>query len=545
MPDAFDPYNEWLGIPPEEQPPNHYRLLGVDLFEGNAEKIAQAALARTETLRNYQLGSHSKSLQKILSEVARAKICLLDPEKKATYDTKIGQRIAPTEPPGPTTTDPNEIPHPQRPAEESAEPIRNLDAQPEAEQQTGALEEAGQDDPKFPDTLPDFDAESQTVQRTAGRKQKGAKPATGRVRDSAKRKGRTRARRGQAGREAEKPRSKKNSIRPAVKIGLAVGAGGLFVLIIVVLLIRGRDENNKTAKRARGRVTSIDMRENRKSRIEKDSPKLTDYDLSKLKFPDGTYRGFIGRHPWTHVYRIKDMIFEWPESFHDNGGRADEIANRGRVQGKGRFTAPNRMEVLWHFPNERPNSRKQIWTITPEAVFVEDWASFPPWGRTLMIIDTKAGSKITSVHGHEAGPQSRSGQELDGRAQIPADAVKWNGHFYKVIPLRGTHQAALNYCAENGGHLARIESKDEQEFIERLTSNSNDHYWVDGSDAAREGRWMFSDGTPMSYFNWYPGEPTGPQGVEDFLVVWNKNMWNDASAKSSYSFICEWEGDAP
>ena len=29
----FDPYDQWLGIPAQEQPPNHYRLLGVSLFE--------------------------------------------------------------------------------------------------------------------------------------------------------------------------------------------------------------------------------------------------------------------------------------------------------------------------------------------------------------------------------------------------------------------------------------------------------------------------------------------------------------------------------
>ena len=30
---GFDPYYRWLGIPPEEQPPDHYRLLGVKVFE--------------------------------------------------------------------------------------------------------------------------------------------------------------------------------------------------------------------------------------------------------------------------------------------------------------------------------------------------------------------------------------------------------------------------------------------------------------------------------------------------------------------------------
>ena len=26
--EAIDPYHKWLGIPPHEQPANHYRLLG-------------------------------------------------------------------------------------------------------------------------------------------------------------------------------------------------------------------------------------------------------------------------------------------------------------------------------------------------------------------------------------------------------------------------------------------------------------------------------------------------------------------------------------
>ena len=33
----FDPYHQWLGIAPSDQPPNHYRLLGLQLFEPNAD----------------------------------------------------------------------------------------------------------------------------------------------------------------------------------------------------------------------------------------------------------------------------------------------------------------------------------------------------------------------------------------------------------------------------------------------------------------------------------------------------------------------------
>jgi hypothetical protein len=42
----FDPYYKWLGIPPKDQPANHYRLLGVSLFEPDPEVIASAADSR-------------------------------------------------------------------------------------------------------------------------------------------------------------------------------------------------------------------------------------------------------------------------------------------------------------------------------------------------------------------------------------------------------------------------------------------------------------------------------------------------------------------
>ena len=37
MPAHFDPYHQWLSIPPKDQPPDHYRLLGLARFEANVE----------------------------------------------------------------------------------------------------------------------------------------------------------------------------------------------------------------------------------------------------------------------------------------------------------------------------------------------------------------------------------------------------------------------------------------------------------------------------------------------------------------------------
>ena len=43
MAEPFDALYQWLGIPPAEQPPHHYRLLGIQLYETSADVIFHAA----------------------------------------------------------------------------------------------------------------------------------------------------------------------------------------------------------------------------------------------------------------------------------------------------------------------------------------------------------------------------------------------------------------------------------------------------------------------------------------------------------------------
>jgi hypothetical protein len=94
MPRSFDPYHRWLGIRPEEQPPNHYRLLGLALFEDDSEAISDAAQRQMAHVRTYQLGPNSAVSQKILNELAAAKACLLNPQSKADYDTHLREEQA-------------------------------------------------------------------------------------------------------------------------------------------------------------------------------------------------------------------------------------------------------------------------------------------------------------------------------------------------------------------------------------------------------------------------------------------------------------------
>lgn len=95
MADSFDPYHKWLGIPPKDQPPNHYRLLAIELFESDPDVIESAADQRMAHVRTFQAGQNSALSQRILNELSAAKICLINTQKKSDYDRQLRRDAVP------------------------------------------------------------------------------------------------------------------------------------------------------------------------------------------------------------------------------------------------------------------------------------------------------------------------------------------------------------------------------------------------------------------------------------------------------------------
>lgn len=92
MADDFDPYYEWLGIPPEDRPPNHYRLLGIQLGESNPQVIANAAQRQAVFVGTYEPGPRGEHVPRLLHEIAAARACLLNPAAKSAYDGTLRLR---------------------------------------------------------------------------------------------------------------------------------------------------------------------------------------------------------------------------------------------------------------------------------------------------------------------------------------------------------------------------------------------------------------------------------------------------------------------
>jgi hypothetical protein len=94
MEETFDPYLKWLAISEPQRPPNHYALLGVRLFETDPEVISNAADRQMAHIRTFQMGKHSALSQRLLNELAAARVALLNSQKKRAYDTELRAKLA-------------------------------------------------------------------------------------------------------------------------------------------------------------------------------------------------------------------------------------------------------------------------------------------------------------------------------------------------------------------------------------------------------------------------------------------------------------------
>jgi hypothetical protein len=96
---GFDPYHKWLGISPAEQPPHYYRLLGITLFEQDDDVISAAADRQMSFIRQHANGPHARDSQRILNELATARLCLLSDARRAKYDIELRAKLEPPQAP--------------------------------------------------------------------------------------------------------------------------------------------------------------------------------------------------------------------------------------------------------------------------------------------------------------------------------------------------------------------------------------------------------------------------------------------------------------
>ena len=121
----------------------------------------------------------------------------------------------------------------------------------------------------------------------------------------------------------------------------------------------------------------------------------------------------------------------------------------------------------------------------------------------------------------------------------------WGGHTYYYFPSSSTWYEAKKYSENLGGHLVTIGSAEEDAFVFALAGQNP--VWIGLSDQDSDGNWSWVTGEPLTYTNWYPGQPdhssNDHEGDECFVhyTAARTGQWNDNGSFMPNGFVCEVE----
>ena len=89
-----------------------------------------------------------------------------------------------------------------------------------------------------------------------------------------------------------------------------------------------------------------------------------------------------------------------------------------------------------------------------------------------------------------------------------------------------------------GGHLVSIDGSDESDFVRQfvVSGRRTEHLFVGLTDEAVEGKFAWSDGTPLTFTLWSAAEPNDYQKAEDYVEMRFESdaggLWNDIKLTS-------------
>ncbi len=95
MAPEFDPYYKWLGIPPKDQPPNHYRLLSTEQLEDDSEVIDSAANRLMSHIHKLASGDRPAASQTSPGEQMPPPPVALYAQMKQTRERRRSKLMAP------------------------------------------------------------------------------------------------------------------------------------------------------------------------------------------------------------------------------------------------------------------------------------------------------------------------------------------------------------------------------------------------------------------------------------------------------------------
>jgi len=88
-----------------------------------------------------------------------------------------------------------------------------------------------------------------------------------------------------------------------------------------------------------------------------------------------------------------------------------------------------------------------------------------------------------------------------------------DGHQYYCSKEKADWATAKATCESQGGHLAVINSAAENQLLSNFLTEQSAYIGL--SDSQQEGTFKWCNNDPLTYTNWYPGQPDNHEGNQD------------------------------
>lgn len=126
----------------------------------------------------------------------------------------------------------------------------------------------------------------------------------------------------------------------------------------------------------------------------------------------------------------------------------------------------------------------------------------------------------------------------------PAAEITYGNKVYRFYTAGIPYALAERYCKELGGNLVKIESEEKNNVIAQKVKELNKTFYIGASDEKVEGKFVWRDGSAVTYTNWSQNEPnnTADCGGENYVQMYANGKWNDYTGQSvDVGFIGEFD----
>ncbi|XP_052763180.1 perlucin-like [Mya arenaria] len=130
----------------------------------------------------------------------------------------------------------------------------------------------------------------------------------------------------------------------------------------------------------------------------------------------------------------------------------------------------------------------------------------------------------------------------------PDNWLSYEGSCYYFHHTKTSFVEAEHSCQNLESNLVHVNNVQERDFLrDHLNHQLPVAYWWMGlSDDDIEGQFRWTDNQPLTFTDWFPGEPNNANGVEDCAMFdHNHNFkWNDVACNQQYFSICELKSES-